>query len=83
MCDKCVKAMEQMLPRLPDREPTTLEVAAAMRIWEGLPEPFLNLLRPCVIYLAEEYGRNKALVVVIANADEFARIGANLTLTPK
>ena len=67
----------------PAREPTNAEVNAAMRIWEGLPEQFTNLLRPCVIYLAEEHGRAKALVVVIANAEEFARIGASLAIISK
>ena len=59
-----------------DRAPTTVEVAAAMRIWENLPDCFTALLRPCVLLLVEQqYSREYALVTVIANADYFARIG--------
>ena len=61
-----------------DCEPTNAQVNAAMRVWEELPEDVKVLLRPCVILLAEMRTREYALVIVIANIDHYARIGAEL-----
>ena len=65
-------------PEFLDREPTNAEVFVAMRLWERMPETQRDLLRPCVILLAEQHTREYALVTVTDNAEHFARIGADL-----
>ena len=67
---------EPEAPVILDRAPTNAEVFTALALWERMPETRRDLLRPCMLLLAEQqYTWGFALVTVATNADYFARIG--------
>ncbi len=55
-------------------EPTKEQVAAAMCIWEALPDELLEKLRPHVLHLENSgVSRERTLATVIANIDYYAK----------
>ena len=54
-------------------EPTAEQTAAAMRVWEGLPEVLRAVLRLHLAHMDEHgVGRERALVTTLANIDHYA-----------